>query len=141
MPRSVCRKDNSNKTIFLSRYILDYSGVGEIDHIDGNPLNNQKENLRICTHQENTFNTKSRDGTSMFKGVYKQNHKWRAQITFNHKHIHLGYHKTEHLAAVHYDVAALYLFGEFAYLNFPERHDEYARIIKWYDSEGELEEL
>ena len=121
----------SEKQGKLHRFILDLtSNDPEIDHIDGDGLNNRKSNLRLCTHQQNIANQKVRKGTlSCFKGVtwHKNINKWTAQIMFNYKNIYLGCHKDEERAAVYYDMAAVYLFGRFAKINFPERLEEYLK--------------
>ena len=92
----------------------------EIDHIDGDGLNNQKHNLRICTTSQNQANAKSRiGGTSKFKGVgwFKASRKWRALIKVKGRLIYLGLFEVETDAAVAYNNAALRYFGEFARLN------------------------
>lgn len=104
-----------------------------IDHIDGNGLNNQRSNLRFCTQQENTRNRRGKRGcSSRFKGVllYRSNHwppkgikKWRAVIETgpSRKQISLGIFDREEEAARAYDAAAKKFFGEFARLNFPDK--------------------
>lgn len=90
------------------------------DHIDGNPLNNQKSNLRICTVLENARNKgKMRDNTSGYKGVcwHKRDQKWTAQIKAGAGILHLGYFTDKIEAAKAYNVAATLLHGEFARLN------------------------
>ena len=90
----------------------------EVDHINGNCLDNRKENLRIVTRQQNSFNRVGRKGKEL-KGVcwHKQRKKWRAYLVFNGKQLHLGLlDKPEH-AAVKYNEAAEKLFGKFARLN------------------------
>jgi hypothetical protein len=67
---------------------------GEIDHIDGNRLNQSPDNLRVVTHQENHRNKKRRcDNTSGMMGVHgdKRRGKWHARIKLDGKRIHLGY--------------------------------------------------
>jgi len=93
-----------------------------VDHIDGNGLNNTRANLRICTYQQNVCNCKSRGGDSKYKGISwdKRSKKWRAKIRYNSKDKHLGVFEDEIEAAREYDREAAKLFGEFAYLNFPE---------------------
>lgn len=81
----------------LHRFILslhenDITGK-VVDHIDHNTLNNRKENLRICTNQQNVTNSRiPKNNTSGHKGVYwaKDKHKWTAQISINNKTIYLG---------------------------------------------------
>ena len=46
----------SNEMIYLSRFVLNYYGELEVDHIDGESLNNQKHNLRIVSRQNNILN-------------------------------------------------------------------------------------
>lgn len=75
----------------------------QIDHIDGNKLNNSLDNLRVVTHQQNQWNqTKA-------KGYYfnKPSKKWKAQIRLNSKNIHLGLYETESEARVSYLTAKL----------------------------------
>jgi hypothetical protein len=98
----------------------------QIDHIDGDGLNNQKSNLRIGTHQQNIMNrTKQRNNTSGYKGVSfdKSTNKFVAQIGYNKKGIHIGSFKTAILAARAYDVEAIKYHGEFANLNFKPGQD------------------
>ena len=106
-----------SKTIWMHQFI---SGCGnnEIDHIDGNGLNNQKSNFRPATFRENCNNksTQSRN-TSGFKGVTKSRTGWRAQISVNGKTTYLGWSKNPEGAAMIYDRAALNSFGEFARTN------------------------
>ena len=94
-----------------------------VDHINGNPLDNRKSNLRICTNAENQRNRGvNKNNTSGYKGVCwaKQNKKWKARIKHNGKLIHLGYYKDKEEAARAYDKKAKELHGEYAYLNFPD---------------------
>lgn len=76
----------------------------QIDHIDGNGLNNTIENLRLVTASENRKNSRKRRGNkSGFTGViwYKATQKWMAYINDNCKRIHLGFFiaKEEAIAA------------------------------------------
>lgn len=92
-----------------------------VDHIDRNSLNNQRENLRICTQLENTCNRPSQESTtSKYKGVSRHSTKsgWVAQIVHKYKYIYLGLYRNEENAAIAYDQAAIQLHGEFAYLNY-----------------------
>jgi hypothetical protein len=98
----------------------------QVDHKDGNGLNNRRKNLRPATHTENVRNIgKPKHGTtSRYKGVSwdrDKNQMWRAQIRVNRKTIYLGRHTNEIDAARAYDAAALEHHGEFAQLNFQER--------------------
>lgn len=110
--------------IKLHRLIMgDPVGI-EIDHINGNKLDNRKGNLRLATRQQNAWNTckNLRGGSSIYKGVtlHKANNRWRARITFNGKIKPLGLFKKEHHAAMAYDIWAKDIHSEFAKLNFRE---------------------
>ena len=108
-------------SLYLHRYLMSLSCLGKhIDHIDGNGLNNRRENLRLCTNTENLRNQRSSHGFSQYKGVAwrKDIRKWQAQIKVDRVSIYLGAHEEEEAAARAYDKAAKKHFGEFANLNF-----------------------
>ena len=123
--------NGKRKIILMHREITNAPKGKVVDHINGNPLDNRKENLRVCTQQENTMNRrKHKNNKSGYKGVsYKKKKKdmineyskpWQAQIRHNQKSICLGYYRIKKEAARVYDQKAVELFGEFAVLNFPE---------------------
>jgi len=91
-----------------------------VDHIDGNGLNNRRANLRICTPQQNRRNTRPRHKTSAFLGVSRRGDKYAARIKHHGREFHLGLFKDEIEAAKARDRKAKELFGQFAWLNFPE---------------------
>jgi hypothetical protein len=108
--------------LFIHQLIMNTPKGMETDHINGKPLDNRKENLRICTRAENGRNRGyPKNNTSGFKGVYwhKGGKKWCAQIAHNKKRIYIGCFKDKEEAARAYDAKAKELFGEFARLNFP----------------------
>lgn len=114
----------NNKKIRMHRLIMGIADpkVG-IDHINGNGLDNRKNNLRIATKSQNGMNQKpQKNRSSKFKGIYwnKNAKKWQAQIKINKKNKYLGLFNIETEAAKSYDIAAKELFGEFARLNFNE---------------------
>ena len=103
----------------LHRYIMNAPDGMDVDHINHDTLDNRKNNLRICTRQQNLWNTKPY-GSCKYKGVCwdKHRNKWLSYVTFENKFITLGRFNTEEEAARAYDTKAKELFGEFAYLNF-----------------------
>lgn len=116
----------NGKRELLHRYLLGFPDA-EIDHINGNPRDNRRKNLRICSHSENLKNTKMHyDNRSGFKGVYfsKDRNKYRARITVDGKSIYLGQYDTAEEGGRAYDRAAVFYFGEFARLNFPRKEEE-----------------
>jgi len=111
------------KLIRMHRTICSTPDGMETDHINGDKLDNRRENLRICTRAENSRNKRKRaHNTSGYKGVYwyKQDKKWEAQIEIEGKNIHLGYFEDLLNAARAYDAAAIKLHGSFARTNFQE---------------------
>ncbi len=115
-------RNGRQKRIYMHRSVTNALANMEIDHRDGNGLNNQKYNLRVCTHAENLQNQRKRIArkTSKYKGVSrdKVNKKWKAQIGTNHCTLNLGRYLLEEDAAKAYDCKAKELFGEFANTNF-----------------------
>lgn len=108
------------RIVYMHRELMNTPKGVFIDHADRNKLNNQKENLRVCTRHENNRNvSKPRNNTSGYKGVFwhKRNGKWIAALTFNRKGIHLGCFTDIHEAARAYNAAALKYHGEYAQLN------------------------
>jgi hypothetical protein len=112
-----------HKKIFMHRQIMQAPKGMLVDHMDGNPRNNYRSNLRICTPGENARNGTKQTGTSSrFKGVCLRRRigKWCAMIRFEGRRIYLGCFDDEVEAARAYDRAAVERFGVFARPNFPE---------------------
>lgn len=91
-----------------------------VDHIDGDTLNNMRANLRVCSHQQNAFNSSKRSSLSGFKGVARHyDHvRWVARLTLSGKNLYLGTFASPEDAARAYDAAARRYYGDFARLNF-----------------------
>lgn len=110
------------QTMSMHRLIMGCAkGDGkQIDHIDGNGLNNQKNNLRFCTGSQNCMNRTYANNTSQYKGVTwkKANQKWCAQIMMGGRKKHIGLYEKKEDAAKAYDQMAFQIFGKFARLNF-----------------------
>lgn len=114
----------SNKKVidfFLHRIIAErvfdriISKGEEVDHINGDTLDNRRINLRIVTRAQNMWNRKlNKNNKSGYKGVSKDGNLWRAAIQKNKQRITLGWFKTPKEAHEAYCKAAAELFGEFA---------------------------
>lgn len=131
-----------NKNVKMHQVIMGVREEGKvIDHVNGNGLDNRQANVRFATSQQNGWNKRKQRGnySSQYKGVSwdKNRNVWRARIKYKGRSIHLGRFDTEEKAGRAYDAKARELFGEFAWLNFPERpgvgrrKSERICIIKW----------
>ena len=111
---------NGKRTIIRMHSTIMNTPIGmQTDHRDRNGLNNQEYNLRDCTNHQNCLN-RGIFGEIKYHGVCHDARGYiKAHIQVNGKGIHLGYFKTDELAAHAYDEAAKQYFGEFANLNFP----------------------
>lgn len=109
------------KTILLHRLIADAPSHMQVDHINGNPLDNRKSNLRLCTQAENCRNAAKRKNsrTSRYKGVCwdSESRKWLVQIQVNEHQTKIGRFHSETVAAESYNKAAKKYYGQFARLN------------------------
>ena len=115
--RGYIRGRINGRAIYLHRFIMNAERGKDIDHINGNPLDNRRENLRIVTRQQNLQNGRSKH--EGYKGTWlSPSGKWLSAITHNYRFISLGTFETEKEAALAYDVAALTLFGKYARTNF-----------------------
>lgn len=125
-PQAMRNKKRPEKgTFYMHRVILDAPANQWVDHKDGNPLNNQRKNLRLCTPAQNQWNRKRKNG---FRGVSrgKPSSKYRARLNFKKREISLGQFDTAEEAARAWDRAARCYYGEFARPNFPEEGEQKA---------------
>lgn len=109
--------------IRMHRFLTNASPNDLVDHRDGNGLNNQRFNLRLCNKTQNQGNRRKtyvKNCSSKFKGVFwdKSRNKWLAIIGIGGKQKNLGRYFCEEDAARAYDSAAKDYFKEFALLNF-----------------------
>jgi hypothetical protein len=109
--------------VLMHRLVMGAQPSDEVDHRNGDPLDNRTANLRFCLHRLNMANRGPASTNKWgYKGVYKRQEResWRAKIKVSGRAIQLGDHRSPEDAARAYDKAAREHFGEFAYLNFPE---------------------
>lgn len=110
----------NGEVVRMHRLITNCGTNFEVDHINGNTLDNRKSNLRVCSHKENSRNVKiPSHNTTGYKGVSfnKKRNKYRAYIKYEQKQIHLGYFLDKKEAALAYNKKAVELFGDFFKLN------------------------
>jgi hypothetical protein len=114
--------DGRRKNIIMHRQIMNAPDGMEVDHIDHDPLNNSRSNLRICTRAENSRNrSPQRNGSSRFLGVSwdRQRQRWSAHIMMHGKLRRIGSFPIEEEAARAYDREAIVHHGPFANPNYP----------------------
>lgn len=116
------KRNGIKRKIYMHRMILEATAGVEVDHLNGNGLDNRRCNLRLCTSQQNKWN-KSCYSASGYKGVIKMNRPgkkiWSSRIFVNGTSYFLGNWEAAEDAAIAYDVAAQLFFAEYARLNFP----------------------
>jgi len=106
------------KSIRMHRVLMNTPDHLQVDHIDHNGLNNQKANLRNCTHVENSSNIAGHSKYGFIGIKLNRNGRYSARICVNYKHIHIGTYNTKEEAAINRDRVAVEIRGEFANLNF-----------------------
>jgi hypothetical protein len=115
--RLVYGPNRERRPIYMHRAIMNAKRGRVVDHINGNGLDNRRTNLRLCTHQENSWNTHSSRSLSGARGVHflsrLKGKPWAASIYVSHK-IHLGYFATRDEAVVARAAGEKLYFGRFA---------------------------
>lgn len=115
-------KAEGNKTIFLHHALIgDLPGM-QVDHRDGDGMNNRRGNLRHVSKAQNQMNRHAVVARSGYKGVVRNKRRWGAGLTIREggkRVAHwFGTFDTPEEAARAYDVGARRIFGEFARTNF-----------------------
>lgn len=119
-------KHERPRAVAMHREVVGAGAGTQVDHANGNGLDNRRENLRFCNHAQNQANRHSQvPHSSRFRGVSRDRKTglWHPCLKVDQHTQHLGYYADEVTAARVYDAVALEIFGEFAYLNrhaFPE---------------------
>jgi hypothetical protein len=113
-------RDRKDVNIYLHRLVMGEPKGKMIDHINGDPFDNRRENLRACTNSQNQMNSKGRPHASQYKNVFwsSQLGKWKAQLTVDGKDFFLGYFEKERHAAYAVELSRPILHGEHARSNF-----------------------
>ena len=110
----------TSKGLKLHTLLMNTPREMEVDHIDLDRMNNRRENLRLCTHQQNQCNKPlQKNNTSEVSGVgyYPPRHKFRARIKVCQHDVHLGYYETFDEAVMARNVGMACMFGEYGRYN------------------------
>ena len=122
------------RLISMHRVIMgidDKPGTVTVDHLNGDGLDNRRENLRVCTLGENSRNLHRAWGKYGLRGVRQElNGKWRARIRHNYKLFDVGTFDTERDAAVAYAFASKLFHGEFGSLPGHEKYNHVAAPVE-----------
>lgn len=116
--RKGSKRRGEPRTVQMHKEILEVPEGVQVDHINGNSLDNRKVNLRPASVQQNAFNRKKPNVvcTSKYKGVFRRKNKktWTARIKYNDRHVELGGgYPTEEYAAAAYNFASRIFFGKY----------------------------
>lgn len=130
-PAGYARGTISHKRVYMHRIILKSNLKNGLvsDHINGNRLDNQKNNLRVCSPKQNTINSRKQIGcVSKYKGVrydtsMKRRKRWMACFKHNTKSVTIGRFYTEEGAADAYNQKAKEIWGGYAKLNDVSKED------------------
>jgi HNH endonuclease len=114
------RPGSGHRGKMILMHVLITGRIGT-DHVNGDGLDNRRENLRPATRAQNAANSRKAAGcSSAFKGVCLTRWGWQAYIKVDGKRRHLGYFTGEIEAAKTYDAAAREAWGDYSRPNFPD---------------------
>ena len=115
------------RDVKLHRWLIDASADKQVDHINGDTLDNRRCNLRLVTKKQNQANKRCNYNNALgYKGVRRSGKKYSARLYQRPsgeraKEIYLGTFSTPEEAAMAYDKKAIEIYGpEYARLNFPQ---------------------
>lgn len=119
--RTLASEGRGRRNVAMHAFLMRPDPGLEVDHRDGDGLNNRRSNLRVCVRAHNLLNRRLRsDNSTGFKGVALRGGRYFARVqAFGQEHS-LGYYRTAEEAARAYDRGARVHHGEFARLNFPD---------------------
>lgn len=111
-------KRTGRVTMKLHQVILNTPPGLVVDHINGDPLDNRRGNLRPASHSQNAMNRSGPRGRVPYRGVSPRGDRFHAKLRWKGESLHLGdYHTAEDAARV-YDLVSLLVAGEFTRTNF-----------------------
>lgn len=114
------KRNHKGKTLYLHREIINCPKGYQVDHRDGDRLNNQRYNLRVCSLLENRRNrARQKNQSNKYIGVSKIKDKYLARFWHEGKTIIIGTFYSEEEAVMARDAKVLEVRKEFAKLNFP----------------------
>jgi hypothetical protein len=117
------RGPDRGKDASLARLIMGAWPGQIVDHVDGNPLNNFRSNLRFVDTRQSAWNTRHKRGASGYLGVWPQRHgrrlRYKAAATINGRTTHIGWFKVAKEAAIARDAFVWKMRKEYGVYNFP----------------------
>jgi len=107
---------------YLHRRIMQPAPGQTVDHVNGDPFDNRRANLRLCTQAENCRNVRKKAVARPYKGVRptRNGRRYVAEIGHDGTTHYLGTFDTAEAAARAYDAEAMRVFGSFARPNLQE---------------------
>ena len=120
--RHVYKENGKQKTLYMHQLLMGTKGTDLfVDHINHNGLDNRKENLRVCSNEDNLKNQrKKRNSRCKWKGLTVRNRNGRTYYEVKVEGKYVGSSECQDTAAMIYNMAAIDKYGEFASLNESE---------------------